>query len=186
MKQELLTMLFPTIALLLIVVVVTAVVHFQVPRRYYLKWLLLPLALFGALFIPSEFNGLIGYPYPKDLPNSFKYLSYRTVIEHGKKQALEVWLIEGNKTRLYKVPYVKQLEKQLQEADEMAQKGGLPSFNRQFRGSSRSDGKNEFEIKESTPQDLLPPKDGVAPDTDRLPDIPTPDIDYRKGGKNIT
>jgi len=138
------------------------------------KTLLVPLGLLGSALLPVIFIYLIGTPLPAlRLPDNSIYLSYQLVYKQGEKKKIQVWLVEKSDTRLYSVPYNKQLEKALKEA-EAARRGGAQARLRHGKPRHNDSDESEYSIELDLPHDLLPPKAGEEDGVKRLPKAPLP------------
>lgn len=114
--KNLIIQLLPIIYILLVVVATALFVHIQSPGKSAVKLLVVPTALIALLVTPFLFVKLMGYSVALPLPDKFDFIAYTLIIESGRKAEIEVWLKEGNTTRLQRAPYSKEFEEVLEEA----------------------------------------------------------------------
>jgi hypothetical protein len=93
-------------------------------RSYLLRWAMIPLSLAVAVASAKVYDAGLGYAVPERLPPQFVYLGHQVVVERQHKAGIEVWA-RAARTRLYRIPYSKPMEKALDRAREQA-KSGLP------------------------------------------------------------
>ena len=127
---QLLWLLLPFILWIVGLTAFTAYVYIKTPDRYGLKFAAIPLAFIVAFFSFNIFLGSIGISYPHQLPETFEYLDSRLIAKDGKKNSFEVWVNEGAHSRLYLIPYSKNMEEQLNAAKARKLKGGRVIFSK--------------------------------------------------------
>lgn len=160
--KDLIFSLLPIIVLQLVALVAALFVHIQSPGRDVVKVLVVPLALSCVLACPLLFTYLMGYAVSWPLPDKFTFIAYNPVIKSGHKTALEIWLKEGNTTRLQMAPYSKELEQMLQDAAKGKKAGRQAQISKRKPGQpgrpgEENKGKAEYELKFQSPGDI--PKD---------------------------
>lgn len=126
-NPELARQLFPLIFALLATVGFSTYVFLKAPASYKFKLLLIPIALLLAAYSYLFVGNLVGYSYPGKLPVKFVYVGHRVLVtDEGVKTGLEVWTQVGRDARLYRVPYNKQLDQNLERAAKAKGQGGVP------------------------------------------------------------
>jgi hypothetical protein len=144
MLAALFLQLLPVIILVTIMVVFAVYVFLQAPKKYYLKWLVIPLSFVAGTLATVIVAMSLGYSVPSMLPDEFTMLSYKVITKGQKKVAIEV-LIDGPKSRLLKVPYSKKMEQALAEAKQKGKNGGQVRMKKKPRsGQDGKDGKGEL------------------------------------------
>jgi len=105
-------------AVLLIVLV--SYILIQTPAKLYIKFLTIPLLFFLLYSTMDKLNDILGYAYPV-IPVG------KVIIMDGTRQGkvIELWVKHLGKTdtRLYKLPFTKELQKKLKEAKKARQQG---------------------------------------------------------------
>lgn len=126
MIEDLALQLWPLVLMLLALVGITVYVFLQAPASYKLKFFIVPFALFAAAHSFVYVSNMLGYSVPSQLPNKIVYIQHKTIVnQDGEKLGIEVWVREEQmKTRLYKIPYQKQMEQMLDEARKQSKDGG--------------------------------------------------------------
>lgn len=103
-------------------------------RSYLLRWVLIPLSLVVAVGSARVYDAGLGYAVAVDLPPKFVYLGHQVVVEQKHKAGIEVWA-QAARTRLYRIPYSKPMEKALERAHDQA-KSGLPVIMQRVKGKA--------------------------------------------------
>lgn len=160
--KDLIFSLLPIIGLQLVALVAALFVHIQSPGRDVVKVLVVPLALSCVLACPVLFTQLMGYAVSWPLPDKFTFIAYSPVIQSGHKTALEIWLKDGNTTRLQVAPYSKEMEQMLQDAAKGKKAGRQAQISKKNGGKpgqpgEENKGKAEYELQFQSPSDI--PKD---------------------------
>jgi hypothetical protein len=179
-------LLEPLVPLILIAAGVcwTAVwVFLNSPMRPTVKALLIPGVLFGALAAPVLTFLLLGYSVKLPLPEEIVVLSHRTLVVENKKTRIEVWgkAPDAKATRLYSIPYTKQMEKQLEKAEEGRKQGQESHIKKRGKrpnsagtNAQGDESQSDWELTLRQPENL-PPKDGPAmpsaPPSPSVPDV---------------
>jgi hypothetical protein len=157
--------LAPTLLMLSIVTVFAAYVFLRTDARYYLKALLIPVALLAWAVVLPVVSSTLGYAVPHEVPETWVYLGHRTVVVAGHKVGIEVWLPDGARTRLLLTRWSKQLEQVLDEAKAAGNGGGQVTISRkQRKGVAKGDGKGEpaeYESNLRLPSTDNPKREGM-------------------------
>ena len=105
-------------AVLLIILV--SYILIRTPAKLYIKFLTIPLLFFLLYSTMDKLNDILGYAYPT-IPIG------KVIVLDGVRQGniIEIWVKHLGKTdtRLYKLPYTKQLQKKMNEAKKARQQG---------------------------------------------------------------
>ncbi|HET9578118.1 MAG TPA: hypothetical protein VFP44_09850 [Usitatibacter sp.] len=107
-------------------------------RSYLLRWAVIPVSLVVAVASAKVYDARLGYAVASELPPKFVYLGHQVVVEDTRKAGIEVWA-QAARTRLYRIPYTRPMEKALDRAHEHA-KSGLPVM-MERRGTDPGDGR---------------------------------------------
>lgn len=184
--KDLLNSLMP-IALIMLGIAATAIfVFIRSPAATLAKFLLVPASLCAAATVPMIFISLMGYAVPLAPPEKGFVLGHKVVIVGSKKKQIEVWLAHNGDSRLYSMPYEKELEQKLEQAAKGRQQGmeGELSIKPKQKGKgktqkdsgSNSPGEYEFDLKLLTPEDIMPKHDldelRRQPPVERMPEEP--------------
>jgi len=105
-------------AVLLIVLV--SYILIRTPAKLYIKFLTIPLLFFLLYSTMDKLNDILGYAYPT-IPIG------KVILMDGTRQGkvIELWVkhLGETDTRLYKMPYSKQLQKKIKEGKKARQQG---------------------------------------------------------------
>ena len=105
-------------AVLLIVLV--SYILIRTPAKLYIKFLTIPLLFFLLYSTMDKLNDVLGYAYPT-IPVG------KVIVMDGTRQGkvIELWVkhLGETDTRLYKMPYSKELQKKLKEGKKARQQG---------------------------------------------------------------
>jgi len=105
-------------AVLLIILV--SYILIRTPAKLYIKFLTIPLLFFLLYSTMDKLNDILGYAYPV-IPVG------KVIVLDGVRQGniIEIWVKHLGKTdtRLYKLPFTKQLQKKMNEAKKARQQG---------------------------------------------------------------
>lgn len=160
--------LIPIILVMLAITALSVFVYLRTPDGFFIKFFIIPISLFGMIFVPTTFTNLLGYAYPHTLPEKFIYLGHKVVVKDHKKVNIEVWTghPKDGSTRLYLIPYEKLAEKQLNQARDDTGQGKRVEMS--LKGTSRGGlggGGDEYpySTESKSPSDLMP-KGGGAED----------------------
>lgn len=109
----------------LLLTIFTAFVTIKTKLKYWIKWLLIPVLLALGLFFFVNFPNIQGYAYETYPVGKFRLLAFRA---ENNNKVIELWIDElGNpKSRLYKIPYNKDVDKSLQDMIHGEKQGGDP------------------------------------------------------------
>ena len=106
------------IAVLLIILV--SYILIRTPAKLYIKFLTIPLLFFLLYSTMDKLNDILGYAYPT-IPIG------KVILMDGTRQGkvIELWVkhLGETDTRLYKMPYSKQLQKKIKEGKKARQQG---------------------------------------------------------------
>jgi hypothetical protein len=167
MFESMIGSMMPIIVAMIITLGLTVFVFLKANTSNFLKFFLVPIAFAVAIFTPWCFFNMLGYSYPNNLPAEFVYVHHKTLVKGGKKENIEVWLVEGNgqRTRLHLIPYEKNTERQLEEAKARTQQGNRVKFglkkNGKADGTANDSDEYPYSMSIKAPSDLLPPKGAV-------------------------
>jgi hypothetical protein len=181
------------IALIMLGIACTAVfVFIRSPARTLTKFLLVPASLCAAAAVPVMFISLMGYAVPVPPPDKGFVLGHKTIIVGSKKKQLEIWIARDGGSRLYTMPYEKELEDKLNEAAKGRANGmeGQLTFKRKKGGKAQkdsqnnSDGEYEFDLKLLSPEDIMPKHElDELRQNPPQPQAPEPERPAEKPGK---
>lgn len=128
MLTEQMSMLYPVVAILLLLTVFVLYVYYTSDRLYRIKLLLGPALLAACVFIVPWIGARLGYAWPAPVPASFRYLAHRTVVVDGQKRWMDVFLVSRRpldaQARLLRIRWTRQMEDVLDEAERMKEGPG--------------------------------------------------------------
>ena len=105
-------------AVLLIILV--SYILIRTPAKLYIKFLTIPLLFFLLYSTMDKLNDVLGYAYPT-IPVG------KVIVMDGNRQGkvIELWVkhLGETDTRLYKLPYTKELQKKIKEGKKARQQG---------------------------------------------------------------
>lgn len=139
MNVDLMYLTLPLWLLEMMVLAFSVYVFLQVPQKYRLKLIMIPLAFLVSLASIFVFDAMLGYAYPSQLPEKFVLMGYNVIMKDNKKHSIEVWTRKKS-TRLYVVPYSKPLEEALKEAGKKAQGGNPVEMNKKKKEAGKEKG----------------------------------------------
>lgn len=165
--KEILSQLAPVIMIVLAIVVAALWAIIKSPTRPLIKALAIPATLVATIVVCTLFAGWLGRSVPLPLPDPANVLAHRIIVQDHKKTKIEIW-VKQNPTRLYVVPWTKQLEDALGGAADARDQGfetilrlkkkqGAPG------GQQRPQGADEYETEKAMPQELMPKQGVVTP-----------------------
>jgi hypothetical protein len=161
-SETALNTMFPVFIVMVSIFGLCAFTFLKTDTSKFLRFFLVPLYFSASIFIPVTFYGLLGYSLPSALPSSFDYLHHKTLVKNGKKESIELWIVEhpNKRTRLYLIPYDKKIQNQLDSAKQEAEKGNTVKFGVKKKRSTASNDTDEYpySVEIKTPVDLLPKK----------------------------
>lgn len=184
MLTEQMSLLYPIVAIFLLLMVFVLYVYYTSDRQYRIKLLLGPTLLVACVFTVPTVGARLGYGWPAPLPASFQYLAHRTVIIEGEKRWMDVLLISRKpldmEARLHRIRWTKEMEDVLNQAERMKEGpgGGEIAVTGPTGGSTGRDGSTGHSVTRVLPQDRMPkhaPPTRIHPpgppesDTPRLP-----------------
>jgi hypothetical protein len=157
--DSLLSLTLPLILLELALLCFAVYVFLQVPKKYYLKLIMIPLAFVVSIGSIVIFDMMLGYAYPSRLPDKFVLIGHHVIFKDGKKHSIEVWT-KKKTTRLYVEPYSKQLEKALNDAAKKQNGQGEVEMNRRSKKEAGKEKGGEaedypFESNLRLPHDII-------------------------------
>ena len=144
--------LWPILGLQLLSLTAALFVHLHAPGRGVVKMLVVPLALVCLIASPVLFAQLMGYSVHWPLPAQFTMLAYQPVVKAGVKTELEIWIRDGQGTRLHRAPWTKEMEQLLKEAQQGSKGGRQARITRKGSGQNKSDG--DYELRFESPADV--------------------------------
>jgi hypothetical protein len=169
MLQAQLGLLYPLLAIFLVLTVFVLYVHYTTDRHYRLKLVLGPALLLAcALAVPCVGTRL-GYGWPAALPQSFEYLAHKTMLVGFEKRWIDVLLLSRSGpspgARLHRIPWSRSMEDVLDEALRLKESGEGGDI--VLTGKARPGGESGGAYPEYVPKRVLPseamPKDAVPP-----------------------
>jgi hypothetical protein len=181
MWSEQLALMYPMVAIFLVVAILVLYVHYTSPRHYRIKLLLGPLVLGACVLTVPLLGSRLGYGWPAPLPASFQYLAHKTVVVQGRKRWLDVLLISrkplGREARLHRIPWTPELEKVMEDAQRQneGRGGGDIVVSGPAAGGRGADAPSGYSITRILPSDrtpktpLVPPVPGDAIQPHRFP-----------------
>jgi len=108
----------------------------KTPVKFYIKFLTIPLIFFLFYSTIVKLNNILGYAHPA-------YPTGKVILHDGYRagDTMELWVqhIGEPRTRLYKVPYSRQLQEEVRSGKEAKQRGN-PLVIEFFKKFKRSDG----------------------------------------------
>lgn len=117
-----------------------------------IKFIAVPMAIGISILVPFLLTPVLGKALPvQELPSEFTVIGHYTIIQSGKKTHIEIWTQDDSSTKLYAIPYIKELEKQLDNGAQARVQGKQVKM-------MRSADTNEFEMQILDPADIMPPK----------------------------
>ncbi|HEY5931142.1 MAG TPA: hypothetical protein VIU02_12595 [Burkholderiales bacterium] len=168
MLNEQITLLYPIVAIFLLLAVFVLYVYYTSDRHYRIKLLLGPTLLAACVFTVPFVGARLGYGWPTPLPASFQYFAHRTVVVGGEKQWIDVLLVSRKPlaadARLHRVPWTRKMEDVLEQANQMKEgpAGGEIVVNGPVGGSTARGSIPEYSMNRILPQDQMP-KDAPRP-----------------------
>ena len=179
MLTEQLSLLYPVVAVLLLLVVLVLYVHYTTDRQYRIKLLLGPALLGACVFTAPWIGARLGYGWPTPLPSDFQYLAHRTVVMDGQKRWVDVLLLSrkplDTQARLHRVRWTRELENVLEEAERM--KEGPAGGEVRVTGPGRAPGERDDRggghsairvlPSDRIPKDAVPPRGPATPPVER-------------------
>lgn len=130
----------------------------KLPASYKIKFIGIPVLIFGGFLAIQTFRDILGYPVPSSLPYKFTFLHYRVIHDNNHKN-IEVWIIENNKSRLYVIPYTEKTEREMKEAKERANSTGIPQEGRTIKQRNQYNDTYQDIMLYPIPYQQLAPKD---------------------------
>lgn len=162
-----LELLWPLVAILLLLTAFGLYVVVHSDRRYRLKLVLIPALLAAAVFSFVAFGSRLGYAYPAGLPVSFEYVTHKVIIEGHRKAWIDILVVSRkpleSAARLHRLPWSKELEDVLKQGQEMQRGGGRIEMDRD--GDAYPQIPRRVLPQDEAPKDPLP---------EREPDILAP------------
>jgi hypothetical protein len=178
MTSPFLSVLLPIELLLVTITVFFVYVFLRTPHTFRIKFIGVPVLLFGAFYALLNLDGMLGRPYPGVPSSEFTFINYRVALDKENKKWIELWVLDKKSSRLFVFPYTKEAEKQLRPAQAKTQKGIAQKgkFKKKTNGV-----KSDATILElyDIPTNVLPPKE-VGPEQvpprapAAMPDVPIP------------
>lgn len=147
MIEELLYSLVPILLLIGTIFVTATFVFLKSAASATVKFLLVPAAFAAAIAVPIIFVTMMGYSVPVQLPKKVIVLGHQTIVVANKKKSIEIWAREKKSTRLYVLPYSKDLEDKLNEAAKGRQRGLQSNLDQDSSG---------YQLRLLTPEDISP------------------------------
>ena len=169
MLNEQMTLLYPIVAIFLLLTVFVLYVYYTSDRHYRIKLLLGPALLATCVFTVPFVGARLGYGWPAPLPASFQYVGHRTVVAGGEKRWIDVLLLSrkplATDARLHRVRWTGQMERVLEEARRMREgPGGGDIVVSGPSGSARgSDGNPGYSAMRVLPRDQIQKVPPLAP-----------------------
>lgn len=168
--NEILWPLWPIILSSLLLVSTSCWMFITSKARIWVKFIVIPSALFLALLIPSMFVLKLGYSIFWPLPAEYEVLQHRVVIKDNKKSGIEIWLRELKDavpigaTRLQRTPYSKEMEKVLRQAEKGRKEGKRSRLKRKGdndKEGTMTDDNTQYKLHLDSPEMLVPK--GMSP-----------------------
>lgn len=144
------------------ILTVAAFIHSKAPAI--VRGVAVPLALVLTICSTMAFISILGYSVIAELPAKFTVLGHRTLIVNGKKRDIEIWVRVDKNSRLYKIPFSKDMEKALEKAAEGRKRGletEMKRKNDQDTGGAETDADTSgFTSDMKEPQHVTPKEPG--------------------------
>jgi hypothetical protein len=151
----------PFTIVLLLWITLTLYVFIQSPNfATHIKVLVVPLAVITAVLSFKAVEVNAGYPYyVQKLPERFMYLGHKVIInDKFEKIGIDVWSQKGHRTRLFAIPWSKQMEKVLNAAQEKKKGfGGQGEVEMRERHKKNKEGSSEGDDEDPYDSDLKLP-----------------------------
>lgn len=147
-------------ACLLLLVSFCAYLVVKLPKKYFLKYLLIPSVLAYGLLVVMNYGTVQGYPYALFPHGRFLLVSFRSV-GVDEQRVIEMWITQRDVSRLYVIPYDTIIEKMLKEARISQEEGVLSELEFDGNSGGGGDGHSLGNKLSSHPLDVrssLPPK----------------------------
>ena len=160
--NEILILLSPIIAASLVIFAIALFVFLKSNTSVLVKFMLVPIALSISVFMPIMLATFLGKAMPVlEIPEKATVLAHKTIILDGKKTKIEIWITESASTRLLVIPFSKNLEKALKEAQKGREAGNITELQRQpGKNKSKQMGdESEYYVKIVPLINEMPPKD---------------------------
>jgi hypothetical protein len=160
--NEILILLLPVIIASLVIFAISLFIFLKSNTSVLVKFMLVPIALSISVFMPMTLTTFLGKAMPvSEMPEKAAVLSHKTVILDGKKTKIEIWIAESTSTRLLVIPFSKNLEKALKEAQRGREAGNITELQRRpGKNKSKQIGdESEYELKMVPQINEMPPKD---------------------------
>lgn len=176
----------PVMIIVILLMVISTLVYIKSPGRTFTKFCIVPLALASAIALPTFVYCSLGFSYAHELPNQFSPIAFKTVVVLHHKVNIEVWIAQDDVfTRLYLVPYSRELEKILEEAKKEQANGKKVEISKGGSkkggsgGSGGTEGK-EYDMKSRSFADANPkagaPEAAAKPPEDDEDEVAPPEI----------
>lgn len=160
--NEVLILLLPIIVASLIIFAISLFVFLKSNTSVLVKFMLVPIALSISVFMPMMLTTFLGKAIPVlEMPEKAAVLAHKTIILDGKKTKIEIWIAESSSTRLLVIPFSKNLEKALKEAQKSREAGNTTELQRRpGKNKSKQTGdESEYYVKIVPLINEMPPKD---------------------------
>jgi len=133
----------------------------KVATKYSVKFASIPLILLVTYVLLVQGEGLMGRPYDSIPMGKFEFLEYR-VTQLDDYKAIEVWVLQKKKSRLYVIPYSEQMDQELARAKSKREKGSrmIGEFGEKKKGQLHEP--QDLTMTDITPEMIMPPKEGEA------------------------
>lgn len=106
-----------------LITIVSAFLIVKLPHKFIVKFLLIPMILCAGLMFADNINQVLGFPFSNYPTGKFGVKDYRVTFVSEGVMNIEVWVLQKGKSRLYVIPYNKDVEKELQQAVAERRKG---------------------------------------------------------------
>jgi len=172
--RAILEQLIPVIVVLLGCVAWALFIFIRSNASLLTKFTSVPAAIIGAFVVVFYVVTWLGRSVPMPLPDEINVIAHQTIVKNSKKTSIEIWVKEDTTTRLYIIPYSKEMEGALKGAEQGRQQG-LESRLKKKKKQQKQEGAGEggqkvpeqaqspYELKLLQPSDIVPKNGPLTP-----------------------
>jgi hypothetical protein len=193
--RAVLEQLIPVIVVLLGCVAWALFIFIRSNASLLTKFTSVPAAIIGAFVVVFYVITWLGKSVPMPLPDEINVIAHQTIVKNSKKTSIEIWVKESTSTRLYIIPYSKEMEGALKGAEQGRQQGLESHLKKKKKKQQKQDGAGEggqkvpdqaqspYELKLLQPSDIVPKNGPLTPGQEQQLDQqeqeqPKPDSKY--------
>lgn len=131
----------------LLLSMVSAFLIIKLPKRFWIKFISIPLILIIGLMFAQNIQQVWGFPFPGLPQGKFQLQSYRVLYQTGDVMRIEAWVIQKRKSRLYVFPYSREVDQKFAQA---MREQGSGNGTREFDFKVKSLGKKGEQLEKET------------------------------------